>query len=62
MIVCTLGLEEYRVFGVSPEMRHRIAAVTPTRVNLQTTGALSVRTWFALLLLSRLYKVKTKLR
>lgn len=62
MIVLSFGLEEYGVVGVTPEVGYRIAAVTATRQNLQSARALSVRTGFSLLFLSRLGHTVRKCR
>lgn len=49
-----LYLEEDGILGVSPEVRHRVAAVALARLYLQSAGALSIGTGLVLLLLSRL--------
>lgn len=54
----SFGLEEYRVLGVPPEMRHGVTAMATTRQYLQSTRALSIRARLSLLLLPRLKNSK----
>lgn len=43
VVVAAFRLEEDRVFRVTPEVRHRVAAVAAARQHFQATGALAVR-------------------